>query len=135
MGVQISCPLCGWNREKDSFNAKEVCVKDTRSLGGDNGFEHVEIEPPEDVESHIQSEVTGVFHKNSGILPGLLQGVEDHAESFTILWDSLDEFLVQTRVEIESEPFHLTGPELFQQYDLPLMARQRRYYFVLGINR
>jgi DNA-binding MarR family transcriptional regulator len=54
--------------------------------------------------------------------------VEDHAESFTILWESLDEFLVQTRTEIEEDAFHLTGPELFQVYDLPLMARQRRYY-------
>ena len=54
--------------------------------------------------------------------------VEDHAESFTLLWESLDEFLVQTRAEIEEDAFHLTGPELFQAYDLPLMARQRRYY-------
>ena len=54
--------------------------------------------------------------------------VEDHAESFTLLWESLDEFLVQTRAEIEEDAFHLTGPELFQTYDLPLMARQRRYY-------
>jgi predicted transcriptional regulator len=54
--------------------------------------------------------------------------VEDHTESFTILWESLDEFLVQTRAEIEDDAFHLTGPELFQAYGLPLMARQRRYY-------
>jgi DNA-binding MarR family transcriptional regulator len=54
--------------------------------------------------------------------------VEDHAESFTLLWESLDEFLVQTHDEIEEDAFHLTGPELFQAYDLPLMARQRRYY-------
>ncbi|MEZ3118052.1 helix-turn-helix domain-containing protein [Halobaculum sp. MBLA0147] len=54
--------------------------------------------------------------------------VEDHVESFTILWESLDEVLVQTRAEIEDDAFHLTGPELFQAYDLPLMARQRRYY-------
>jgi len=54
--------------------------------------------------------------------------VEDLTESFTILWESLDEFLVQTRAEIEGDAFHLTGPELFQAYDLPLMARQRRYY-------
>jgi len=53
---------------------------------------------------------------------------EDHAESFTILWESLDECLVQTRTEIQEDVFHLTGPELFQAYDLPLMARQRRYY-------
>ena len=54
--------------------------------------------------------------------------VEAHAESFTILWESLDEFLVQTRSEIEEDAFYLTGPEVFQAYDLPLMARQRRYY-------
>jgi predicted transcriptional regulator len=54
--------------------------------------------------------------------------VKDHAESFTILWESLDEFLVQTRAEIKEDAFHLTGPELFQAYDLPLMTRQRRYY-------
>lgn len=54
--------------------------------------------------------------------------VEDHTESFTLLWESLDEFLAQTRAEIEEDAFHLTGPELFQAYDLPLMARQRRYY-------
>ena len=54
--------------------------------------------------------------------------VKDHAESFTILWESLDEFLVQTRAEIKEDAFHLTGPEQFQAYDLPLMTRQRRYY-------
>ena len=54
--------------------------------------------------------------------------VKDHAESFTLLWESLDEFLIQTRAEIEEDAFHLTGPERFQTYDLPLMARQRRYY-------
>ncbi|GCF12090.1 MarR family transcriptional regulator [Haloarcula mannanilytica] len=53
---------------------------------------------------------------------------EGHAESFTLLWESLDEFLVQTRTVIDEDMFHLTGPELFQAYDLPLMARQRRYY-------
>ena len=54
--------------------------------------------------------------------------VEGHATSFTLLWEPLDEFLVQTYAEIEEDAFHLTGPELFQSYDLPLMARQRRYY-------
>ena len=54
--------------------------------------------------------------------------VADYAESFTLLWESLDEFLVQTPTEMNNNSFHLTGPELFQVYDLPLMARQRRYY-------
>ncbi|MDZ7730584.1 MAG: helix-turn-helix domain-containing protein [Natrialbaceae archaeon] len=56
------------------------------------------------------------------------QCVKNHVDSFTILWESLDEFLVQTRSAIEDDDFHLTGPALFQTYDLPLMTRQRRYY-------
>jgi len=55
--------------------------------------------------------------------------IQDHTESFTLLWESLDECLVQTGAEITADTFHLTGPELFQTYDLPLLARQRRYYF------
>ena len=54
--------------------------------------------------------------------------VEDHADSYTILWESLDEFLVQTDKGIESDAFLVTGAELFQTFDLPLLARQRRYY-------
>ena len=54
--------------------------------------------------------------------------VEDYVDSYTILWESLDEFLVQTDEEVESDAFLVTGPERFQMFDLPLLARQRRYY-------
>ena len=54
--------------------------------------------------------------------------VEDHVDTYTILWESLDEFLVQTDEEIESDAFLVTGPDRFQTFDLPLLARQRRYY-------
>lgn len=54
--------------------------------------------------------------------------IEDHVESYTILWESLNEFLVQTDTTIDAEQFLLTGPERFQDYGLPLMSRQRRYY-------
>lgn len=54
--------------------------------------------------------------------------VADHVDSYTILWESLDEFLVQTDETTESDAFLLTGPERFQTFDLPLLARQRRYY-------
>ena len=54
--------------------------------------------------------------------------VGDHADSYTILWESLDEFLVQTDEGIESDAFLVTGPERFQTFGLPLLARQRRYY-------
>jgi DNA-binding transcriptional regulator YhcF (GntR family) len=54
--------------------------------------------------------------------------VEEHVDAYTILWESLDEFLVQTDEAIKADAFHVTGPERFQAYDLPLLARQRRYY-------
>lgn len=52
----------------------------------------------------------------------------EHADTYTILWESLDEFLLQTDDPIEADAFHLTGPERFQAYNLPLLARERRYY-------
>ncbi len=54
--------------------------------------------------------------------------VAEYVDSYTILWESLDEFLVQTDDVIESGAFVTTGPERFQTFDLPLLARQRRYY-------
>lgn len=56
------------------------------------------------------------------------QTVEQYTDTHTILWESLDEFLVQTTDEITDDAFVLTGPERFQTYDLPLLARDRRYY-------
>ena len=54
--------------------------------------------------------------------------IENHADAYTILWESLDEFLIQTDEEIDAEPFLPTGPERFPEYGLPLLARQRRHY-------
>jgi hypothetical protein len=54
--------------------------------------------------------------------------VEAHVDTYTILWESLDEFLVQSDEPIEADAFHVTGPERFQDYDLPLLACQRRFY-------
>jgi len=55
------------------------------------------------------------------------QTVEQHTDTYTILWESLDEFLVQTTDELTDDAFIPTGPERFQTYDLPLLARDRRY--------
>lgn len=54
--------------------------------------------------------------------------VEEHVDTYTILWESIEEFLVQTDESIEADAFHLTGAERFQAYDLPLLVRQHRYY-------
>jgi hypothetical protein len=56
------------------------------------------------------------------------QTVEQHTDTYTILWESLDELLVQTADEITDTVFTPTGPEQFQTYDLPLLTRDRRYY-------
>ena len=57
------------------------------------------------------------------------QTIEEQTDTYTILWESLDEFLVQTPTEITTDHFIPTGPDQFQQYGLPLLARDRRYYF------
>lgn len=54
--------------------------------------------------------------------------IEEHTDTYTILWESLDEFLVQTDELIRTSAFHMTGPERFQAHGLPLLARERRYY-------
>lgn len=51
------------------------------------------------------------------------------ASRFTILWESLDEFLVQTTESIDDAGFHLTGPGRFQEYGLPLLTTERYHYF------
>jgi len=57
------------------------------------------------------------------------QTVEEQTDTYTILWESLNEFLFQTTTEVADENFIATGPDQFQRYDLPLLARDRRYYF------
>jgi hypothetical protein len=56
------------------------------------------------------------------------QTVKQHTDTYTILWESLDEFIAQTDDEITGDAFISTGPDRFQTYDLPLLARDRRYY-------
>ena len=56
------------------------------------------------------------------------QTIDEQTDTYTILWESLDECLVQTTTEITEEDFVPTGPDQFQRYGLPLLARDRRYY-------
>jgi DNA-binding MarR family transcriptional regulator len=56
------------------------------------------------------------------------QTIEKQTDAYTILWESLDEFLVQTTTEVTEEHFTPTGPDQFQRYGLPLLARDRRHY-------
>lgn len=54
--------------------------------------------------------------------------IEAHVDDYAIVWESLDEFLVQTDDEIDADAFWITGPERFHRFGLPLLARSRRYY-------
>jgi len=57
------------------------------------------------------------------------QTIEDHTKSYAILWGSLDTFLVQTTDTIDAPAFLLTGPERFEEFELPLLTTESRYYF------
>lgn len=54
--------------------------------------------------------------------------LEPYTHTYTLLWESVDEFLVQTADQIDTGNFHATGPAQFQTYGIPLLARERRYY-------
>ncbi|OKY78499.1 MAG: Transcriptional regulator containing wHTH domain [Candidatus Methanohalarchaeum thermophilum] len=55
--------------------------------------------------------------------------ISSHVNTFTMLWESLEEFLVQTPEEIDYKKYHQTGPELFGRFDLPLTTTGRKHYF------
>jgi predicted transcriptional regulator len=52
-----------------------------------------------------------------------------HATSYTILWESLYEFLVQTGEPVDDDDAFLqTGPNQFQAYGVPLITTNRHHY-------
>lgn len=55
--------------------------------------------------------------------------VSEETTTFTILWESLREFLVQTDQSIEADRFLQTGPGRFQEYGLPLLTTTHHHYF------
>ena len=55
--------------------------------------------------------------------------VAEYTHDFTILWESLDEFLIQTGDAVNHDSFAETGPSRFQQHGLPLVTTGASYYF------
>lgn len=49
--------------------------------------------------------------------------------AWTVLWEGLDEFLIQTEQEIADSAFQLTGPRKFNEFGVPLVTTSRRHYF------
>lgn len=50
-------------------------------------------------------------------------------DAFTILWENHNSFLAQTDRAVTDDSFLLTGPERFQDFAIPLLATEDRYYF------
>lgn len=58
-----------------------------------------------------------------------LHVVDSPVGSGTILWESPNEYLLQTTEEIDDDRYHLTGPRKFAEYGLPLITTDRYQYF------
>lgn len=56
------------------------------------------------------------------------QRAAEVADGFSILWEDHDSFLLQTDDRVADEAFRVTGPERFDEYGLPLLATETRYY-------
>jgi hypothetical protein len=82
MGVQVRCPLCGYNRVPERFGARELIAKDVRSLGGNDGFEHVEIEPPEEARRRIEVAIAELYHRYVTVDPFLPRYDVENSVSF-----------------------------------------------------
>jgi DNA-binding MarR family transcriptional regulator len=54
---------------------------------------------------------------------------ERHAGGLNFLWETHDEFLFACDSDVTADGFHLTGPALFEAFDVPLLTRDRRHYF------
>jgi predicted transcriptional regulator len=50
-------------------------------------------------------------------------------DGYTILWEDHESFLVQTDRQVSDDSVLTTGPERFEEYGLPLLVTETRYYF------
>ena len=71
-------------------------------------------------------------------LPSIARGLVHHkhrreaeryADGVSIVWETHNEYLFACKGDIDSDEFHLTGPSLFAEFDIPLITRSRRHYF------
>ncbi|GAB7020878.1 helix-turn-helix domain-containing protein [Halostagnicola bangensis] len=51
-----------------------------------------------------------------------------HASGLNFLWETHDEFLFACDSDVTADGFYLTGPALFEVFDIPLLTRDRRHY-------
>ena len=82
--------------------------------------------------SHYQ--LNDPFSTLSTIARGLVhhqhrREAERYAGGVSIVWETHNEYLFACNGDIDSDEFHLTGPALFAEFDIPLLTRSRRHYF------
>ena len=92
-------------------------LRDRGLVGTDNG--HYQFNGDFDKLHEFARELTHHLHR---------QRLESVAPNGTILWEDHDEFLAQTKTEIETDLFHETGLVRFAAFDLQFLLTRHRYY-------
>lgn len=57
------------------------------------------------------------------------QQIKEDIDGGTLIWETHDEFLVQTDEDVEGDGYHLTGLAAFAEYDLMFFVTSSQYYF------
>lgn len=53
----------------------------------------------------------------------------EQTSDVTILWETHDEYLFSCEAGFTADGFHQTGPAVFDEFDVPLLTRERLHYF------
>ncbi|THE64270.1 hypothetical protein D8Y22_13875 [Salinadaptatus halalkaliphilus] len=95
-----------------------------------DSFQHVGVVG----KSKSQYRLNDPFAVLSSIARGLLhqkhrREAQRHASGLNFLWETHNEFLFACDSDVTADGFYLTGPALFEAFDVPLLTRDRRHYF------
>ncbi len=95
-----------------------------------NAFQHVGIVG----KSKSRYRLNDPFVVLTSIARGLLhqkhrREAQRHASGLNFLWETHNEYLFACDSDVTADGFYLTGPALFEAFDVPLLTRSRRHYF------
>jgi len=71
----------------------------------------------------LSSVAQGLFHQSHR------QEIERHTTGINFLWETHDEYLFACDSTIEADSFIPTGSAQFEEFDVPLLTRDRHHYF------
>lgn len=83
--------------------------------------------------NHSRYELTDPFSSLSELARAVAhhdhrQEALTHTSGVNLIWETHDEYLFSCDADVTSEPFHQTGPAVFEQFDIPLFTRDRLHY-------